>query len=92
MALVGQEDWVRACKALTRSIDADPKHYGALVQRGLLYVTLHQPVDAIAGFLAAIEVNPNEAAAYLYRGKCYHRNFRQEDQSRPIIHGNWFDT
>jgi len=81
MALVGQEDWVRACKALTKVIDANPKHYGALVQRGLLYVTLHQPVDALQDFTVAIEVKPSEPAAHLHRGRCYHRNFRQKDQS-----------
>ena len=81
MALLAQEDWVRACKAFTKVISANPKHYKALVQRGLLYVTLHQPIDAMQDFTMAIEVNPNEPAPYLHRGKCYHRNFRQKDKS-----------
>ena len=81
MALLAQEDWVRACKAFTKVIVANPKHYEALVQRGLLYVTLHQPVDAVQDFTIAIEVNSNEPAPYLHRAKCYHRNFRQKDKS-----------
>ena len=81
MALVAQEDWVRACKAFTKVISANPKHYEALLQRGLLYVTLHQPMDALQDFTIAIEVNPSEPAPYLHRGKCYHRNFRQKDKS-----------
>ena len=81
MALVAQEDWVRACKAFTKVISANPKHYEALVQRGLLYVRLQQPIDALQDFTIAIEVNPSEPAPYLHRGKCYHRNFRQKDKS-----------
>lgn len=81
MALLAQQDWVRACKAFTKVIVANPEHYEALVQRGLLYVILHQPVEALQDFTKAIEVNPNIAAAYLYRAKCYHRNFRQKDKS-----------
>lgn len=81
MALLAQEDWVRACKAFTKVLSANPKHYEALVQRGLLYVTLHQPIDAVQDFTLAIELNPSEPAPYLHRGKCYHRNFRQKDKS-----------
>ncbi|MBP2627770.1 MAG: Tetratricopeptide 2 repeat-containing protein [Firmicutes bacterium] len=81
MALVAQEDWVRACTAFTKVISANPKHYDALVQRGLLYVTLHQSVEAVQDFTIAIEVNPNEPTPYLHRAKCYHRNFRQKDKS-----------
>ena len=81
MALLAQEDWVRACKAFTKVITANPKHYQALVQRGLLYVTLHQPADALQDFTIAIAVKPSEPAPYIHRGKCYHRNFRQKDKS-----------
>ena len=81
MALLAQEDWVRACKAFTKVLLINPKHYKALIQRGLLYVTLHQPIDAVQDFTLAIEVNPSEPAPYLHRGKCYHRNFRQKDKS-----------
>ena len=81
MALVAQGDGVRACKALTKAITANPKHYDALLQRGLVYITLYQPVDAVQDFTRAIGLKPNEAMAYIYRGKCYHRNFRQSDQS-----------
>ena len=81
MALLAQEDWVRASKAFTKVISANPNHYEALVQRGLLYGILQQPVDALQDFTKAIEVNSSEPAAYLHRGKCYHRNFRQKDKS-----------
>ena len=81
MALVAQKDWVRACKALTKVIAANSNHYDAFVQRGLLHIALHQPVDAVQDFTRAIEIKPNEPAAYIYRGRCYHRNFRQKDKS-----------
>ena len=80
-ALLVQEDWVRACKAFSKVLSANPKHYKALVQRGLLYMKLHQPLDAIQDFTIAIGVNPNQSAPYLHRGKCYHRNFKQGDKS-----------
>ncbi len=81
MALLEQQDWVRACNAFTKVLAANPKHYDALIQRGLLYGTLGQYVDALQDFTAAIEVNPNESAAYLHRGKCYHRSLRVKDKS-----------
>ena len=81
MALVGQKDWVRACKAFTKVLAVSPKDYEALVQRGLVHVALHQPVDAVRDFTTAIEVNPNQPGPYLYRGKCYHRNFHQKAKS-----------
>lgn len=81
MALLAQEDWVRASKAFTKVIAANPNHYEALVQRGLLHVILHQPVEALQDFTKAIEINSSEPAAYLHRGKCYHRNFRQKDKA-----------
>ncbi|MBC8016729.1 MAG: hypothetical protein H7X79_13470 [Sporomusaceae bacterium] len=81
MALLAQEDWVRASKAFAKVISANPNHYEALVQRGLLHVILHHPVEALQDFTKAIEVKPSEPAAYLHRGKCYHRNFRQKDKS-----------
>ncbi len=81
MALLEQQDWVRACNAFTKVLSANPKHYDALIQRGLLYGTLGQYVDALQDFTAAIEVNPNESAAYLHRGKCYHRSLRAKDKS-----------
>jgi tetratricopeptide (TPR) repeat protein len=81
MALLAQEDWVRACKAFTKVITGNPKHYDALVQRALLYLTLHQPVDALQDLTIAIEVNPSDSAAYLHRGRCYHRYLRQKDKS-----------
>lgn len=81
MALVAQEDWVRACKAFTKVLSDNPKHYKALVQRGLLYVRLHQSVEAVQDFTIAIEINPSEPTPYLHRAKCYHRNFRQKDKS-----------
>jgi len=81
MALLAQEDWVRACKAFTKVLSTNPQHYDALVQRGLLYVTLHQPVDGVQDFTTAIRINPRGPAPYLYRGRCYHRNFRQKEKS-----------
>ena len=81
MALLAQQDWVRACKAFTKVLAVNPEHYDALIQRGLLYVTLYQYVDALQDFTAAIEMKPSEPAAYLHRGKCYHRNLRQKDKS-----------
>ncbi len=81
MALLAQEDWVRACKAFTKVITVNPGHYDALVQRALLYITLHQPADALQDLTIAIEVNPNGAAAYLHRARCYHRSLRQKDKS-----------
>ncbi|MDF2633809.1 MAG: Tetratricopeptide 2 repeat-containing protein [Pelosinus sp.] len=81
MALVAQQDWIRACKAFTKVIDATPGHYDALVQRALLYLTLHQPVDALQDLTKAIEVNPSGAVAYFHRGKCYHRYLRQKDKA-----------
>lgn len=81
MALVAQKDWIRACKAFTRVLDASPEHYDALLQRGLLYVAMYQSVEAVQDFTRAIQVNPNKSIAYLHRGKCYHRNFRQKDKS-----------
>lgn len=81
MALVSQQDWVRACKAFTKVLSANPEHYDALVQRGLLYITLYQPADALHDFTTAIKVKPSQSAAYLHRGKCYHRNLRLRDES-----------
>ncbi len=81
MALLEQQDWVRACNAFTKVLALNPKHYDALIQRGLLYSTLGQYVDALQDFTVAIEVNPNQSAAYFHRGKCYHRNLRVKDKS-----------
>jgi tetratricopeptide (TPR) repeat protein len=81
MALLAQQDWVRACKAFTKVLSANPKHYDALIQRGLLYCTLYQYVDALQDFTTAIEIKPNKPDAYLHRGKCYHRNLRQKEKS-----------
>jgi tetratricopeptide (TPR) repeat protein len=81
MALVAQQDWVRACKAFTKVLSINPKHYDALIQRGLLHCTLYQYVDALQDFTAAMEIKPSEPAAYLHRGKCYHRNLRQKEKS-----------
>lgn len=81
MALMGQKDWVRACKAFSKVLSSDPKHYNALIQRGLLYRILYQYVDALQDFTAAIEIKPNEPAAYLQRGKCYHQNLRVKDKA-----------
>lgn len=81
LALLEQQDWVRACNAFSKVLSNNPKHYEALIQRGLLYTTLHQYVDALQDFDTAIEVNSNESIAYLYRGKCYHKNLRQKDKA-----------
>lgn len=81
MVLVGQKDWVRACNAFTKVLTANPHHYEALVQRGLLYINLYQSVDALRDFTKAIEIKPKEPAAYLYRATCYHRSVRQPDKS-----------
>jgi tetratricopeptide (TPR) repeat protein len=81
MALLAQQDWVRACKAFTKVLSVNPEHYDALIQRGLLYCTLHQYVDALQDFTAAIEAKPSESAAYFHRGQCYHRNLRKKDKS-----------
>ncbi|WP_378952337.1 tetratricopeptide repeat protein [Pelosinus sp. sgz500959] len=81
MALLAQKDWVRACAAFTKVLSANPKHYDALVQRGLLYVGLHQTVDALQDFTMAIQIKPNESAAYLQRAKCYHRKFRRREKA-----------
>lgn len=81
MALLAQKDWVRACKAFTKVLSANPEHYNALIQRGLLYVILQQPVDALQDFSKAIAVDPNQPAAYLHRAKCYHRKFRRVEKA-----------
>jgi tetratricopeptide (TPR) repeat protein len=81
MALLAQKDWVRACKAFTKVLTANPKHYDALVQRALLYLTLHQPVDALQDLTMAIKINPSKSTAYLHRGRCYHRYVRQTENS-----------
>lgn len=81
MALLAQKDSIRACKAFTKVIDADPEHYDSLVQRGLLYAEMHQPADALQDFTVAIKVKPNESEAYLQRGKCYHQNLRRREEA-----------
>ncbi len=81
MALLEQQDWVRACNAFTKVLAVNPKHYDALIQRGLLYSILGQYVDALQDFSVAIEVNPNESSAYFHRGKFYHRNLWVKDKS-----------
>jgi len=81
MALLAQKDWVRACKAFTNVLTANPEHYDSLIQRGLLHVILHQPVDAVQDFTTAIKVKPKGPAAYLHRAKCYHRKFRQREKA-----------
>lgn len=81
MALLAQNDSVRACKAFTKVLSSTPDHYDALVQRGSLYLTLHQPVDALEDFTMAIKVNPNNPVAYLHRANCYHRKFKRREKS-----------
>ena len=81
MALLAQKDWVRACKAFTNVLTANPTHYDSLIQRGLLHVILQQPIEAVQDFTTAIKIKPEGPAAYLHRAKCYHRKFRQKEKA-----------
>ncbi len=81
MALLAHKDYVRACKAFTKVLVANPTHYDSLIQRGLIYLRLDQPEDALQDFSIAIEEEPNNPVAYLHRGRCYHRYYRLKSKS-----------
>lgn len=81
MALLAQNDLVRAARAFTKVIDANPEYYAALLERGKLLFALRHPLEAIDDFSRAIAVDPGDWRAYLERGRCYHQALRQGDEA-----------
>ena len=61
-------DYKGAVKALTEAIENDPTHFGALLNRGLAYERLQEFDDALADYSRAIEIVPQFARAFHYRG------------------------
>ncbi|MEM7442516.1 MAG: hypothetical protein AAF414_04185 [Pseudomonadota bacterium] len=44
---------------IDRTLELEPRHFGALAGQGLVYLALEEPELALAAFEAALEVNPH---------------------------------
>lgn len=81
MALLGQRDFVKACRAFTKVLEANPDNYNALLERGRLQVGLGRPLEAVEDFSRAIGAKSDDWRAYLERGRCYQRVLRMGDEA-----------
>lgn len=46
-------------KDIAETLALEPRHFGALAGRGLVYMALNEPVKALDSFEAALEIHPN---------------------------------
>jgi serine/threonine protein kinase/Flp pilus assembly protein TadD len=70
VAWAAQHNWDKAIKSYTKSIDIEPDSNDYLA-RGQAYLELKDADRAMADFVAAVRLNPNNARAYVELGDAY---------------------
>jgi len=68
MIALGKEEYTRAEQLLDLAIEAEPRFYPALVNKGILLVNLGDLEGGLALYGRAIEMDPRYAEAYSNRG------------------------
>ena len=60
------EDYAGALADIERVLDLEPRHFGALSGRGLIYVRMGRNYDALLAFEAVLRINPQASHARRY--------------------------
>jgi tetratricopeptide (TPR) repeat protein len=58
-------DWGASVVDIRRTLELEPRHFGALFGLGLIYDGLEQPAAALRSYEATLDLNPHSASARL---------------------------
>jgi len=72
-ALHRSDDGKEAARAFAKSIDLDPAHQRAYLNRGITYETVGNLEQAICDYSKVIEIAPQDAKVYYLRGLAHER-------------------
>jgi tetratricopeptide (TPR) repeat protein len=71
-------DWEASVVDIQRTLELEPRHFGALFGLGLIYDALEQPEAALRSYEATLELNPHSESTRLRI-----RELRRQLQGRP---------
>jgi tetratricopeptide (TPR) repeat protein len=71
-------EWRASVVDIQRTLELEPRHFGALFGLGLIYDALEQPEAALRSFEATLEVNPHSQSTLLRV-----QELRRQLQGRP---------
>ncbi|QQP38696.1 Hsc70-interacting protein [Caligus rogercresseyi] len=71
MSALGSGDWDKAISLFTEAIQLNPQSAAMFAKRGTCYLKMKRPKACIRDCNRAIELNPDNASAYKFRGRSH---------------------
>ncbi len=84
LANVQKQDYVAAQNAYEKAMDLNPRYYRAPFMLGELYYNQERPVEALEMFDRSVEVAPNFAAGYYWKG-LVHMKMKETEKAKQAF-------